>query len=102
MTDDPASSEGRRWLVEPPGPQQVTFRIAAGDQVEIGPEIREAFERLVEALASAEVEGFDMAADCPAYKKGCTTNTFDCVTRGKCVWEAQAPCLMQYHCIIAP
>jgi hypothetical protein len=100
MATESDDAEARRWLVEPPGPQDVSFQIAAGDQVEITPEIRRAFDDLVEALGGGgDVEGFT-ASDCTGYIKGCTTNEFSCQPRRKCLGEHQAPCFVDYHCYI--
>jgi hypothetical protein len=99
MTGESGGSEERRWLVEPPGPQQINFQIAAGDQAEVTSELRQAFDDFLDALAGAEVEGYARA--CTDYIKGCTTNSFACSPRGKCTQESQAPCLMDYYCAIS-
>jgi hypothetical protein len=113
MTSESGSSEGRRWLVEPPGPQQISIQIATGDQVEVTPELRRAFDGLLQALNAGEIEGYTAAfetgaqvtfctVDCTHYLTGCTSNIFNCTPRRKCMVETQAPCLIDYHCAIAP
>jgi hypothetical protein len=52
------SAEGRHWLVEPPAPKNVNFDISSGDQVQITPEVQEAFEHLVRALHGDDVQGY--------------------------------------------
>jgi hypothetical protein len=103
MTSESQRPDERRWLVDPPAPNSVHFQIAAGDRVEMTPEIEAAFEHLLEVLSVADVEGYEVAAsDCAGYKKGCTTNIFSCSPRRKCFAEVQQPCLIDYHCVISP
>jgi hypothetical protein len=100
VTSESSGAEERRWLVDPPGPQQIKFQIAAGDQAEVTPELRQALDGLLEALTGTEVEGY--ANSCGYYIKGCGTNTFGCHPRGKCTIEWQSPCVVDYGCRIAP
>lgn len=86
-------------MVEPPGPQQIKLQIATGDQAEVTPELRQALDDFLEAVAGAEVEGY--LNSCSQYKKGCTTNTFICEPRAKCTSESQNPCLVNYICEIS-
>jgi hypothetical protein len=99
MTSESGPRDQGHWLVEPPGSTDVNFQIAAGDQVEITPEMRQAFDNLVTALNTADVEGFTDA--CIDYIKGCITNTYICSPRQRCANEGQYPCFMQYYCKIA-
>jgi hypothetical protein len=50
MTNESGEPEQRRWLVEPPGPQDVKVHIATGDQFEMTLEIPQAFDSFIEAL----------------------------------------------------
>jgi hypothetical protein len=103
VTSESGRPEERRWLVEPPGPGGLKFKIAVGDEVQVTPEIRQAYETLLEALGGGEVEAYDMAgSDCAGYRKGCGTNVFSCSPRRKCFAEVQQPCLIDYHCVISP
>jgi hypothetical protein len=101
MANESGSADQPRWLVEPPGPQDIKFQIATGDQVEITAEIRQAFDGLLAALAGGDVEGYT-ASECVGYIKGCSTNTFACTPRRVCTSESQQPCFILYHCLIAP
>jgi hypothetical protein len=98
MVGDPGDSVERRWLIEPPGPQEMHLQITSGAEVEMTPEIQEAFERLLAALSTTdEVQGYA----CAGYTKGCTADNFACAPRGKCTWEVQQPCFIDYQCKIA-
>jgi hypothetical protein len=99
MASESESSAERNWLVEPPASTHIAFRIAAGDQVEVTPEIRQAFENLVVSLNAADVEGYTDA--CIGYVRGCTNNTYNCSPRQRCGYEGQAPCFINYFCKIA-
>jgi len=101
MASESGGSAERRWLMGPPGPQQIAFGISSGDQVDVTPETRQAFNQLLEAMAAADVAGYT-ADDCTHYVKGCDANTFDCTPRSICTAEAQYPCLMDYTCAVAP
>jgi hypothetical protein len=58
MTSESGSPEGRGWILEPQsGALQVAILI--GEGAEISPEVREAVERLISAVSSADVSGFD-------------------------------------------
>jgi hypothetical protein len=99
MTSESGDSIERRWLVEPPGRQELHFQVKAGDRAEITPEIREAFERLLEAFGD-DVEGYK-GSGCSGYVKNCPDNNFACAPRAKCSWEVQQPCFIDYQCKIA-
>ena len=101
MTSESGASEERRWLVEPPGAQDIAFSITAGDQVDVTLEVRQAFSDLLDAVADADVEGY-MSDNCTGFVTGCQTNTYSCSPRRRCTTEAQAPCEMDYSCAIAP
>jgi deferrochelatase/peroxidase EfeB len=88
-------SNGGRWLVEPPGPQEVNFHIAAGDQVVVTPAVREAFDHLIETLRGDDMQGF-------TYDPNCGKKIWECDFNGKCIHETQVPnCLIDYQCRIA-
>jgi hypothetical protein len=60
MTSGSDIPEDRRWLLEPAAPGEVKFNIEFGPETEIAPEVREAVERLVEALHVDDVGGYVM------------------------------------------
>jgi hypothetical protein len=64
---------GRRWIVAPPGPGQVSFHMAVGEGVELSAEQEAALTELMQALESsdAEVSGHAVAGKCSAYSS-CT------------------------------
>jgi hypothetical protein len=99
MTSGAGRPDERAWLIEPPNSGEIKFQIALGDQVEVTPEMRQAFDNLVSALSTADVEGYTDA--CIDYIKGCTSNSFNCDPRQRCAHEGQAPCFMNYFCKIA-
>jgi hypothetical protein len=98
MTGESRNPE-RTWLVEPPASGEINFQIAAGDQVEMTPEIRQAFDDLVEMLSRADVAGYSDV--CIGYTAGCNSNTFNCSPRQRCSYEGQYPCFINYFCKIA-
>jgi hypothetical protein len=100
MTNEGGNSGERQWLTEPPGPQEMHFQIAAGDQVKMTPEVRAAFEHFLEALAD-DTEAYSLNDGCAGYTKGCTEDNFACMPRAKCTWEVQKPCFVDYQCKIA-
>jgi hypothetical protein len=90
-----SESGGGRWLVEPPGSQEVHFQMAAGDQVEVTDAVQEAFSQLIQTLRGDDVQGY-------IYDPKCTTRSIDCTSNGKCSVEFQHPnCLIDYGCKIA-
>jgi hypothetical protein len=102
LTSELRDSGERHWVIEPPGRQEMHFLVAAGDQVEFTPQVREAFERFLEAL-SDEIEGYSLSLSdkCYGFTKGCTEDNYACVPRAKCSWEVQQPCFIDYQCKIA-
>jgi hypothetical protein len=101
MTGESPGPEDRRWLVEPPGPHQIQFAIASGDQLDVTLEIQQAFERLLGALRSEDVQGYEMETSCGGYRQGCTKNVFACSPRRGCTVETQTNCFIDYNCKIA-
>ncbi len=96
MTSDAGGAEERRWLAEPPGAQEISFQIAAGDQVEVTAEVQEAFTQLIQTLRGDDMQGY-------IFDPKCTTRNMGCTSNGKCVYEVQLPnCLIDYRCTIAP
>jgi len=93
MTTESGNSEGRRWLVEPAGAQEIKFQIATGDAFEVTPEVQAAFAALLEKLHGGEVQAYTYRAQCPDHK-------WTCLPNGKCTWEAAQPCYVDYLCQI--
>ncbi|HTE83679.1 MAG TPA: hypothetical protein VK821_03030 [Dehalococcoidia bacterium] len=93
MTNQSESRDERHWVVEPLGPGEISFQIAAGKDVEVTPELQTAFSALVETLRSSDVQGY-------AYDPKCTTKDFRCTNNGACKAESQYPCFIDYHCQI--
>ncbi|HTE83682.1 MAG TPA: hypothetical protein VK821_03045 [Dehalococcoidia bacterium] len=94
MTSESGGSEGRQWLVEPPGPQQISLQIAGGDELEITPDVQAAFDAFVQVLRGSDVQGYLKDPSCTARDMTCTIN-------GNCHSEYQHPnCLIDYHCQI--
>jgi hypothetical protein len=63
-----AESQGeRQWIVEPPGPGEVSLHMAFGDDVQLTPEQEEALGELLRTLEAgdAEVSGHANAKPCP-------------------------------------
>jgi len=75
MTDESTSGEGIRWLLEPPAPGEVRLYIAADAQAQLTPQVREALDRLVEALEAEDVQGF-AARGCGSLCDLCRLETF--------------------------
>jgi hypothetical protein len=95
MTSASGNPEDRRWLVEPPGSQEIHFQIGAGDQVEVTAGVQEAFLQLVQALRADDMQGY-------IYDPKCTERAFGCTGNGRCTSEYQLPnCLIDYGCKIA-
>jgi deferrochelatase/peroxidase EfeB len=95
MTSQSGESGERRWLVEPPGPQEVNFQIAAGNQVEVTAAVQEAFTHLIQTLRGDDMQGY-------IYDPKCKERAFGCTQNGKCTSEYQSPnCLIDYGCKIA-
>ena len=95
MTSEPSTPGGSRWLLEPPGPQEISLHFAAGENAEITDEIQHAFEKLIQTLGGDDVRGF-----APSPK--CGPLTFTCTPDGRCTVESQSPlCEVDYHCKIA-
>ena len=67
------SDAGRRWVVEPPGPGEVSLHMAVGEGVDLTAGQEAALSELVRSLESsdAEVTGHDVAARCGAFSS-CT------------------------------
>jgi hypothetical protein len=101
MTSESGSSEERQWLVEPPGPNEIRVEIAAGDQVEITDESRQAFDNLLEAIGGGQVEGYTQSEPgCEHYLEHCDYNLFNCIFRGNCNIESRKLCEYDYHCVV--
>jgi hypothetical protein len=94
MTSASGDSESSRWLVTPPGSNDIHFEITAGDQVQVTPEIQQAFENLVQALRGDDMQGY-------VYDPKCTTKNVNCEPNYKCTVETQKPCFIDYHCQIS-
>ena len=93
MTTGSGGSGERQWLVEPPGPQEISFQISTGDQVEVTPEVQQAFENLLQTLRGGDVQGY-------VYDPKCTTKNVLCEPNYRCSTESQKPCLIDYQCRI--
>jgi len=98
MTSEPSTPGGSRWLLQPPGPQEVSFQFATGENAEITPEIQRAFEKLIRTLVGEDVRGF-------AGSPNCLTLRFTCAPNGRCTVESQSPgpCEVDYSCkVVVP
>jgi hypothetical protein len=58
VTSESGASEGRSWLIEPPGPGEITFGVALGEGVEDNAETRAAIEALISTMVKGEVQGY--------------------------------------------
>jgi hypothetical protein len=61
------SEGGRRWIVEPPEPGEITLHMALGEGRELTPDQEVALSELLRTLEAndAEVTGFEVG--CPSY-----------------------------------
>jgi hypothetical protein len=99
---NPAESSGESvWVLKPPGPGEVHLHIAVGDGVEMTGEVRQAIERLLDALQQEEVQGFRKggAPKCPELAD-CTG--YWCRPQNNCTSLSSEPCAIHMQCIITP
>jgi hypothetical protein len=93
MTSESGGDEERRFLLDPPGPGEISLHIAEGNGVEVTAELQAAFAALVEGLRGGEVQGYVYDAACPEKRVTCLHN-------GSCGWEQVGACYVDYHCLI--
>jgi hypothetical protein len=94
----PPEERGRRWLVEPIGPDEVRVHIDVGEGVRISDEAQAALDEFLQAIYSAEVEGFATFPTCPELR---ACGTFFCRPLGKCTDLSRSPCFADTVCKIA-
>src|ERR1700751_76922 len=101
---------GPSWILEPPGPDEISFSVAIGPQVEVTPETRSALEALMNDLADQEVADFVFGSE-PASRAATEETTAaracvglrTCAPYKKCtVLTTQPNCYVLVHCRIAP
>ena len=63
--------EARRWVVEPPGPGEVSLHFVAGEGVELTAEQETALGSLLESLEANDPEVTGHAGGCPALVVRC-------------------------------
>jgi hypothetical protein len=93
MTSESGGDEERRFLLEPPAPGEITFQIAAGNEVEVSPEVQTAFAALVETLRGGEIKGYVFSAHCP-------NRIIMCKPNDGCGFEGTKQCFVDYICQI--
>jgi hypothetical protein len=88
-----------KWLLKPPGEQEVQVRIAIGPGIEVTPEIRDALEQLLSALQDSEVEGYRKCnPKCPSLND-CTD--YGCARLYNCTPLVATPlCAVDMQCFI--
>lgn len=92
MTDEAARRSELSWLLAPPGASDVHVHVEIGSEVELSESAREALERLLDELQSADVSGFvvetctDLSANCKPF----SCNLKDCqpLVRSPCFVDA--------------
>lgn len=94
MAEENAAS-GTRWLLEPPDPGEVQFRISIGSDVELSPAARDALETLLDELRGDEVAGFALGINCTDFMKTC--DPFTC-SLTNCQPMVSRPCLADIDC----
>ena len=93
MTTESGGDEERRFMLEPPGPGEISFQIVEGDDVEVTPELQAAFAALMEDLRGGEMQGYVYDAACPDKRVTCLHNA-------GCGWEQVGACYVDYRCLI--
>ncbi|MEZ5141016.1 MAG: hypothetical protein R2726_00630 [Acidimicrobiales bacterium] len=96
------SNSDDSWLLEPPGSGEVTLHFAAGSDVELSEEARQALETLLSEITGQEVAGFAMGRVGIAYPEpACPPRV--CDPLGNCWPYSTAPCFALIKCkIILP
>lgn len=87
------------WLVSPVAPDETRVYFAAGDDVELSDEVRDALETLLDEINDAEVEGFAFGAVSCSMLDACSA--FSCSPMNKCTVLTKAPCFSDLSCVIA-
>lgn len=92
------AAPGSRWLLEPPAPGDINFRIRVGTDVELSPAARDALETLLAELRGEEVSGFSLNINCPSLIETC--DPFTC-SLTNCQPMTSRPCLADMDCHVA-
>lgn len=90
------------WLIEPPGPKEVVFRLEVGHEVELSDEARHAIDVLVNEFYGDEVSGFVFNA---GFIGGCWIDVGKCdpyskCTKARCAPVITSPCAVNQSCRI--
>ena len=87
-----------RWLLQPPGPNEIQIHVAVGEGAEVSPEFRKELEGLITRLMTPEedVQGFRTLPPCGELEE---CKRFDC-SLGKCQSLLYQPCLANIQCRI--
>jgi hypothetical protein len=97
MTNEPESES--RWLLEPPGPNEVQFQISVGEGIQVTDEIRRAIDDLIASLNMEDVVGYATCSPRCRTLANCGTKT--CKPLNNCTELTVRPCLADMRCIIA-
>ncbi|MEZ5141017.1 MAG: hypothetical protein R2726_00635 [Acidimicrobiales bacterium] len=100
MSDDGPASTPRddSWLLQPPAPDEVQFKLSVPQGTELSPTAREALETLLSELQSVEVEAFASSVDCGDFFRHC--KPYSCTLKS-CQPLVAQPCFIDTVCRIA-